>query len=252
MQCATLDEILAAVPVLKTFGGVASGSITLALSASAGDTLTIGAAQLTGVNGPRTPGANNWSVDGTALQQTTDLLAALQDPLNEVAAFLTVSQPNPVITQLDVATTVTGPVAATPWSTSNPAAIVLDPLDGLTGGAAQLEFISDYACKMIGDCWGGKAKAGHILLTAHFAIVSGAPGAGGESGPASSKTIDKISKGYATTSFNTDDAAFASTRYGRQYLALRETVMCLPIVGRGLPGVFGRGGFGGFGRGGYF
>ena len=106
-----------------------------------------------------------------------------------------------------------------------------------TDGAAQIEFYLDCACKMINpQCWGDKFECAVILIAAHLMTVA----SGGESGPVASKKIDKISVSYSATSFDSSDAAFSGTRYGRDYLAMRETLLVFPVVGTGLPRVWPR------------
>ena len=86
------------------------------------------------------------------------------------------------------------------------------------------------------QCWGDKFECAVILIAAHMMTVA----SGGESGPVASKKIDKISVSYSATSFDSSDAAFSGTRYGRDYLAMRETLLVFPVVGTGLPRVWPR------------
>lgn len=231
-SCVTLETFLNTLPEFKTFGGPASGTILFDSAPAPGDTITIGSGLITGAAGPRVPGTDTWSTDGTALQQAQDLLEALQDPANSFFSYLIPEIETPGLAKVTVTTIATGPDADLPWSTSNATDIILDPLTALSGGATLVEFFLHCACKMINlGCWGNKASCAHIYLTAHMLTV----GSGGAAGITTSKTIDKISVGYAVTTFDSSDAAFASTPWGQLYLAMKQTLFVLPWWGEDCP-----------------
>jgi hypothetical protein len=159
--------------------------------------------------------------------------------INDTAAGFasTVSALATASTTALVTSQTTGIAGDIAWSTSDVVDIVLDPLTALSGGSDQIDFFLDCACSMINaQCWGSKFECGVIYLAAHLMTVA----TGADAGTASAKTIDKISVTYATTGFDTSDAAFSSTKWGRLYLAIRETILVFPVVGTGLPRVWPR------------
>ena len=80
------------------------------------------------------------------------------------------------------------------------------------------------------EAWGVKASFGHIEATAHFAARTPGSGAAGGSGPATAKSMGSVSASYAVA---TDaDAKWGTTAYGLNFLALRESLLVLPVVGR--------------------
>lgn len=232
--CPTLADLLELYPALGTFGQAASGSLTLAAPAPPGALLTIGSAQLQGVAGPRTPGGNNWSTDGTVLEQADSIVSAISDPANSMG-FLVAHVPTPGLARVELTTLATGPAANLPWSTTAPVELVLDGPLSMTGGDAELLAILSVACSMISlEAWGSKANMGGAYLAAHIATMAGAKGMGGEGGPATSRSLGGLSTSYATIAGDTSSAAFNS-RAGRMYIMLRDSLLILPIVGTGLP-----------------
>jgi hypothetical protein len=213
-------------------GPVSTGSVTWLSTGTAGDTITIGSATLTAVTGARAAGSLTWSVDGDETAEATSFLAALQD-----SALTSVVSATRSGTTVNMTTLATGAASEIALSSSN--ALVYD-LSGstFTGGSALLDFTLTTTCSMLAPlCWGSKKTAGHVYLTAHFLALQ----MGQESGAVSSKTIDRISIGYAATSFNTSDAAFSSTKWGRAYLALKSTIPSIGAVSSngGIIGVIG-------------
>lgn len=244
MSCVTVAQVLAIAPELATFGGPGSGTVTFNAATVAADTVTIGATVGTAAAGPRVAGSNTWSTDGTTAAQLASFVEMLNDTAAGFAASVSGLATAPTVAL--VTSKATGPGGDIAWSTSDPVDIGLDPATGLTGGADLIEFYIACACKMVNaDCWGDKRECAVIWLAAHLMTVANGA-SGGASGPVSSKTIDKISVSFATTTFDTSDAAYASTKYGQNYLAIRQTVLVVPVVGTGLPrfwpgGLFGRG-----------
>ena len=229
MTCITVADLLTIAPELATVGGPGVGTVTFAGATVALDTVTIGAAIGTAAAGARAAGSDTWSTDGTTAAQLASFVAMVNDPAASFAATLTAVATAPTVALVSsVATGVAGDIA---WGTSDVVDIVLDPLASLAGGAARLEFYIECACLMVNQgCWGSKWECGVTLLAAHMATV----GSGAASGIVSGKTIDKISVSYAVAAFSSNDAAFASSRYGQDYLAIRETILVLPVVGTGL------------------
>lgn len=231
MSCIAVADLLKIAPELATVGGPGVGTVTFAGATVAADAVTIGAVIGTAVAGPRVAGSNTWSTDGTTAAQLASFVAMISDAAAGFAATVTAVATAPTTALLSSkANGIAGDIA---WSTSDAVDIVLDPLDSLEGGAAQLEFYIECACLMVNQqCWGEKWECGVTLLAAHLAFV----GAGSAAGIVTGKTIDKISVSYAVTTFSQDDAAFAGSRYGQDYLAMRETILgCVVVVGTGLP-----------------
>ncbi len=85
------------------------------------------------------------------------------------------------------------------------------------------------------SCWGSKSCTAHVFLAAHMlTVVNPSSGAGvGEVGPIKRKEIDKLEVEYSEAAESSQlDSHFATTRYGRNYLTLRSTLLVLPLVGR--------------------
>ena len=85
------------------------------------------------------------------------------------------------------------------------------------------------------SCWRNKSCTAHVFLAAHMLTVVAPGTAAGvtEVGPVDRKKIDKLEIEYAETGIKDQmDAHFAGTRYGRNYLTLRSTLLTLPQVGR--------------------
>jgi hypothetical protein len=92
--------------------------------------------------------------------------------------------------------------------------------------AAYLALVLASTCLIAGpgSCWGAKSTIAQAWLTAHYLTV----GNGGEQGVVTSQAIDQISASFGSTPIDTSDALLASTKWGRLYLALRQT---LPRIG---------------------
>jgi hypothetical protein len=80
---------------------------------------------------------------------------------------------------------------------------------------------------------GDKSSQLHILLTAHNMTVAGEGKDPGERGPVTAEEIDKIKVAYgATGSADGLDANYATTNWGRLYLAKKKTLFVVGMVGR--------------------
>jgi hypothetical protein len=118
----------------------------------------------------------------------------------------------------------------------------LDPLDGaMIGGDALLAWAINLAnASLPSQPWGGLHAYGLALYAAHTIAYlaatgpSGASGGGATSGPVQSQTIAQISVTYASINTATIEGAYASTRYGLEFVALRDNLFRpkLGIVGR--------------------
>lgn len=78
-----------------------------------------------------------------------------------------------------------------------------------------------------------RAVRAHVMLTAHFLALNGfIPGEEGESGLVNKAKIGEIEAGYAVTAPDSaEDALLATTKYGRQFLQIRGTLVSYPEVG---------------------
>lgn len=97
------------------------------------------------------------------------------------------------------------------------------------------DLVEDSALLINTDCWRGKAVAALTLLILHFGTRTAASMSSSGSaaaGPVTAKALDKMSVSYAAPTLTDQDAEWASTPWGSQYLALRRTLIIPPIVGR--------------------
>jgi hypothetical protein len=224
-MCLAVEAFLALLPDFGSVGSASTGTVEWLATGTAGQTISIGGVELTAVSGARTAGSNTWSVDGTATDEATSFVTAVGD--SDAANLVTAAKTTPVIVELT--TVLTGYDSELAFSTSTPAVYELSG-DALDGGGTLLEFQLETTCLMINaNVWGSKAGAAQAYLTAHFMSIATGAG-GGETGVATSRAIDRISQSNASTAFDTSDAAFASTRWGRLYLALRATVLNIPMM----------------------
>jgi len=224
--CATVEQFLAIAPEFETFGGASQGTIELTDLTVEGDTLTIGDVTLTGVEG--VAGDNEWSVDGTLLDQSQSILAAIlaSDLVNYLTAVKLFG-----LNKIKVTTLEEGLNSAYPWSTTS-TSITLSPTDKLEGGECDIAFYLKVACsKLNKSCWGVKTLPASIYIAAHLMTIASSD----DNGVATSRNISAISEGYsyqAPTGKN--DPYWSNTPWGRLYLALWQTIPKFPIVAGGL------------------
>lgn len=93
--------------------------------------------------------------------------------------------------------------------------------------------VNEAALEMSARVWGRLYPVGLLALAAHKLKASGrkrgGDGAGALSGPMTSKKAGEIQVGYAAAPLaSVDDAYFAGTSYGQQYLRLRRLV-AIPV-----------------------
>lgn len=218
MSCLDVTAFLGFLPAFASTGSTSSGSIAWLSTGSPGDTITIGSVTLTAVAGARAAGSSTWSVDGDEAAEAASFRAAIAD--SAASALVSASGSG---TTVNLTTVSTGPASLLDLATSTDE--VYD-LTAFAGGDDQIRLMLEATCTMIGACWpAAKAGLAHAYLTAHFLAV----GAGNEGGVRTSRTVNKISEGSAAPSFDASDAAFATTKYGRLYLALRSTIPVLPM-----------------------
>ena len=79
------------------------------------------------------------------------------------------------------------------------------------------------------DAYGDRVPRAHAMLAAHMLAVDGWLDAGG-SGIVAAHAAGQISASYATGA-GPADPLLATTRYGREFLRIRETIMTWPEVG---------------------
>lgn len=219
-MCLTAAAFLALVPDFASVGGPSTGTIVWAATGTAGETISIGGVQMTAVAGARVAGSNTWSVDGDAATEATSFVAAIAD--SDAAEIVTAEKTTP--TAVEVTTIGLGYDSELAFATSTPLVYTLSG-DTLTGGSDLLDFQLETTCLMVNaSAWGSKAGAAQAYLCAHFMAIATGKG-GGETGATTSRSMAAISQSNASTAFATTDAAFASTRWGRMFLALRATVI---------------------------
>lgn len=236
-MCLSVATFLALVPEFSSVGGPSIGTIEWLGTGTVGDTISIGGVQMTAVAGARVAGSSTWSVDGSAVAEATSFVAAIAD--SDAADLVSAVKTTPSIVKV---TTLGGGFDSELAFTTSDAAVYDLSDTTLTGGSDLLDFQLTTTCLMVNASkWGSKAGAAQAYLAAHFmAIATGA--GGGETGATTSRSIDRISQANASTAFATTDAAFASTRWGRMYLALKATVLRIPMA----TSLRGCGGFNGY------
>lgn len=101
--------------------------------------------------------------------------------------------------------------------------------DPVSTDAQVQALIDDTLCNFDQDRWDCSYKRGHSLYIAHLLDLrgqqlNGDSSTGGLDAP-QSKAADGVSVSYATaTPSDYNDAFFAGTSYGREYLQMRQTV----------------------------
>jgi len=92
-------------------------------------------------------------------------------------------------------------------------------------------FYMDLACELVGDCYGDRKSYAHTLLTLHLLTVW--QNDGGETGPVTSRKIDKIQATYsAGSTAGSGDPHLALTRWGRMYQAVDAARVPMPFAVR--------------------
>ena len=221
---ATAADVIALVPAAATVGSPSSGTITVAATpVPPGTVITYLGLTLTSVAGARTPGSNDFDGSlGTTALIAADMLAAIQDPANAWAGFVTSSLSGSVISLTSI------PLGYQTFysMTSTDASVTLT---GMAGGEVLLETMVGIAASMVSvECWGAKTCDASRALALHFlsSVQGGIPGGGGI---ATSIKIADISKTFAVAT--PTDALYGGTAWGRLYLMLYETVYCSGATG---------------------
>ena len=87
-------------------------------------------------------------------------------------------------------------------------------------------FLSDAETFVVDTVWGKLYDQGIAYLTAHLLSLSSKTASGDESPSAevASESVDGVSVSYATSQTVGSDSYYASTQYGKTYLALRSQI----------------------------
>ena len=92
-------------------------------------------------------------------------------------------------------------------------------------------YIDDTKCNFDVDRWGCLYARGHSLYVAHLMSVYGVSGISAETasdgggGPVTSQAADGVSRSYAAyTPGSASDSFLMQTKYGQEYLSLRNSV----------------------------
>jgi len=223
--CATIDEFVDLVPEYLTLGDASTGTLTITVQPTPGDTITLTDPYAFPPIVETLAAGTDYAIGATTADTATNLLAALLALPSLLISTTSASAGSLVY----LVSAKEGAAGAVQLAASNPAALTFDALT-LTGGDALVVFSLSCSCSMINlACWGVKASCASVYLAAHMLTVAG----GGEGGAINRKKIDKIEVSFAATGTATGiDADFGSTRWGRLYLAMKKTIFVAPIAGR--------------------
>ncbi len=227
-RCATLEEFLAFAPEFRTAGSTSTGHVVPGVSPP-GDRFFIRAASnspavvLTITAVAASPTLGTEYLAGATGDETAASLAASINAAGQLATA-SVSVNNLYLESIQ-----TGVDGLHTLSDKPEGIFTFITGETLVGGAELIETTLACACSQINiECWGGKADCAHLYLTAHMLSLA----IGAESGPVSSRTIDKISESYAIAAASGSDADLSSTRWGRLYAQMRRSLFVAPLPGR--------------------
>lgn len=211
-ECITTAEFMAFFcPRFRSDGCPGTGAIEFVGAGLVGDTITIGTLTATAIAGARAAGSLTWTIGGSAEASATSFAAMLAD--SAFVDVVTASRSSAVVSMTTFAKgwlslleiDITGDVAS--YSAT-----------AFSGGTELVDTVIASACRLVGACFGSNRKLAQYYLAAH--MLTGL--AGRDLGQQVSAAINAISAGFAATSFNSADAVYASTPYGRQYLLIRK------------------------------
>ena len=235
-SCATRAEFLAVAPEFQTYGSTSTIKIT-ANAGTVGDRFILTSADfpnqvITWTAVAASPTLGSEYLAGTPIETA----ASLVDSINAQGQFATATVTNgPIFALESIQTGVDGLHTVTQKPDGSFQFPNGTEEDTLEGGAALIDQTLSCACSQINlACWGVKSDCAHIYLTAHMLSLA----IGQESGPVSSRTIDKISESYAIAAATGSDAGLSSTPWGRLYAQLRRTLFVAPLAGRRFLGRF--------------
>lgn len=218
-RCATLAEFIANAPEFLNFGEASDGTLTIVTQPSPGDSITLQTRFGVPVVTETLVADTDFDIGGTTTITATNIATALN--LGALAAADSSANVVSILTG-------EGPIGSLALSSSVPSVLVWDETP-MAPGAGIVQTMLDCTCQMINlECWGEKADCAHRYLTGHFLAMQG--GGSGEGGAVSSRKIDKLSISFAVSP--PSDADLGNTKWGRMYMALKSTLLLLPIVGR--------------------
>jgi hypothetical protein len=228
-SCATRSEFLAIAPEFSSYGPTSSGQVVPGTS-TPGDRFFIRSASnapavlLTFTAVAASPVLGSEYLAGATSADTAESLTA---SINAAGQLATASISGNIIYLDSIQTGVDGlhTISDKPEGIFT---LVTGPT--LVGGAALIDQALACACSQINlECWGAKAQCAHVYLTAHTLTVAN----GGEAGPVNRRKIDKIEESFAAVGTATGlDPSFATTRWGRLYLQLKQSLFVAPVAGR--------------------
>lgn len=178
----------------------------------ASDYVSLDGTAMAAVDSRRTPGGYNFRATTVALAPI-DFVQAARDPLNALWSQRVYAIADGVTVALygltDEALTLDGDGAASEWVPAAPFA--LTTYLNMTRGMVGLEVFAP------------NAMQAHALLTCHFLSASFSA-LGGERGPVALAKFDTLMEQY-TGSVTIMNEQLATTRFGRQFLALADSVV---------------------------
>lgn len=227
MAVLTEAALLSVFPELLTLGPTSSGEVTISVNPAPGDTVEF-RDYLDARLVASFVADSDFAIGATAADTAANLATAL------AASGLFTAGANGATVYLSTVATGRSSeyVGAFPVGFS-PVSLTLE------GGSALLAFAANGANTALpAGPWGALHLRGLTLYAAHSAAYlagAGASGGSASAGPVQSQTIAQISVTYANVNTSTIEAAYASTRYGIEFVALRDSLFTpkLGIVGRG-------------------
>ena len=198
-------------PEFRSYGCASSGAITFDGPGLVGDTLTIGTLTATAVAGPRVAGSSTWTIGLTAEASATSFAAMLADSL--FASLVTGVRSGAVVS---LTTIPKGWLSLLSLGVSG--GVGDYTLTLFAGGTTMVDTIVSAVCRLVGACFGSNRALAQYYLAAH--MLAGTKGL--DVGTQVSAAINAISAGFSSTPYGPEDAVFANTPYGRQFLMIRS------------------------------
>ena len=218
-RCATLAEFLALAPEFLTAGTASAGSLVFVSQPSPGDSVTLATQYGIPLVTETYIADTDFDIGVNEAATAANFAAAVS--LRSLALGTADAEIVTVVSQS------TGPVSVLLTTSSSVAMVWDDPT--LLGGDTLAKFQLQCACSSINlECWGAKSDCGHVYLTGHMMATAGF--GSGEQGTPTAKSIDKLSESYASST--PSDGDYGSTKWGRLYLQLRDTLVVGGTVGR--------------------
>jgi hypothetical protein len=217
-RCATIDELLVLAPEFLTAGSQSTGTLTFASNPAPGDAVTLSTQYDVPIVAETYVAGTDFTIGVDETETATNFVTGLAS-----SALVTATSSGPVVSVLSLNT---GPVSVLETTSTAASMVWTDPT--LMGGDALVNEVLECTCCMINtEAWGQKASCGHTYLAAHFLATAGY--GSGEQGVVSGKSIDKLSLSFSTPT--PTDSEFATTRWGRMYVAMQSTLFTLGLSG---------------------